>query len=141
MEKRIKYIVVIMFTIPLVLMLLILILSSNEKKMNFSYNNNYIELDSFIYDKIYFQDIQDIRLLKDNDMKIHKQGAGFQNNDFFSGEAIAEEIGSCRAYIYLHNSNYILVDSKKNIIFNLKTDAETKELYEELKSIYLDFID
>lgn len=136
MEKRIIYVATIVFIIPLILIFLIMVFSSNEQKINFSYNEEYIELDSFIYDKVYFQDIKDLKLLTDNDLKIQKQGAGFQNNNFFSGEAIAESIGSCRAYIYLHKDNYIFVSSKINIIFNLETDTDTREMYEELKNIY-----
>lgn len=60
-----------------------MISSSNETKNNFYCNEDYIELDSFIHDKIYFQDIQDIKLLCNNDMHIQKQGIGFLNNDFF----------------------------------------------------------
>lgn len=136
MEKRIMRFVVVLFSIPLILILLIMILSTNEKKMNVSYNEKYIELDSFIYDKIYFHDIEKLMLLTNDDMKIQKQGSGFKNNNFFSGEAVVEGIGCCRAYIYLHNSDYILVDSKKDIIFNLETGSETKKLYEKLKYIY-----
>lgn len=57
MGKRIKIVLAVIFMIPLVLILFIMISSSNETKINFYCNEDYIELDSFIHDKIYFQDI------------------------------------------------------------------------------------
>lgn len=123
--------------IPLVLILFIMISSSNETKINFYYNEDYIELDSFIHDKIYFQDIQDIKLLCNNDMHIQKQGIGFLNNDFFSGEAVAEDIGNCRAYYYLSNDFYILIDSNVDVLLNFKSKEETREIYENLKTYLL----
>ena len=59
-------------------------------------------------------------------MHIQKQGIGFLNNDFFSGEAVAEDIGNCRAYYYLSNDSYILIDSNvdvllKGILKNIQT--------------------
>lgn len=83
MGERIKIVLAVIFMIPLVLILFIMISFSNETKINFYCNEDYIELDSFIHDKIYFQDIQDIKLLCNNDMHIQKQGIGFLNNDFF----------------------------------------------------------
>lgn len=83
MGKRIKIVLVVIFMIPIVLILFIMISSSNETKINFYCNEDYIELDSLIHDKIYFQDIQDIKLLCNNDMHIQKQSIGFLNNDFF----------------------------------------------------------
>ncbi|WP_302955558.1 hypothetical protein [Faecalitalea cylindroides] len=94
-------------------------------------------MDSFIHDKIYFQDIQDIKLLCNNDMHIQKQGIGFLNNDFFSGEAVAEDIGNCRAYYYLSNDSYILIDSNVDVLLNFKSKEETREIYENLKTYLL----
>ena len=137
MGKRIKIVLVVIFMIPLVLILFIMISFSNETKINFYCNEDYIELDSFIHDKIYFQDIQDIKLLCNNDMHIQKQGIGFLNNDFFSGEAVAEDIGNCRAYYYLSNDFYILIDSNVDVLLNFKSKEETREIYENLKTYLL----
>lgn len=137
MGKRIKIVLAVIFMIPLVLILFIMISSSNETKINFYCNEDYIELDSFIHDKIYFQDIQDIKLLCNNDMHIQKQGIGFLNNDFFSGEAVAEDIGNCRAYYYLLNDFYILIDSNVDVLLNFKSKEETRGIYENLKTYLL----
>jgi len=137
MGKRIKIVLAVIFMIPLVLILFIMISSSNETKINFYCNEDYIELDSFIHDKIYFQDIQDIKLLCNNDMHIQKQGIGFLNNDFFSGEAVAEDIGNCRAYYYLSNDSYILIDSNVDVLLNFKSKEETRKIYENLKTYLL----
>ena len=134
MGKRIKIVLVVIFMIPIVLILFIMISSSNETKINFYCNEDYIELDSFIHDKIYFQDFQDIKLLCNNDMLIQKQGIGFLNNDFFSGEAVAEDIGNCRAYYYLSNDSYILIDSNVDVLLNFKSKEETREIYGSVKN-------
>lgn len=57
---------------------------------------------------------------------------------FFSGEAVAEDIGNCRAYHYLSNDFYILIDSNVDVLLNFKSKEETREIYENLKTYLLE---
>lgn len=133
MNKWLKQIVVLIFFAPVCIIFFAIILSSQENKVRFNYNNDYIELDSFIYDKIYYRDMNDIKFLNDVDLHIQKRGIGFLNSLFFSGEVFIDYIGDCRAYIHLQNKDYIIIDSKNVIILNFETEEKTKEIYNKLK--------
>lgn len=101
-------------------------------KINIS--NEFIQLDGFINDTVDFDVINKVEYLDNFEIHGGKKGAGFSNNGYFSGNADFKGIGQCRAYVYYHEKYFVVIYAdEETIIFNEKSEEETKNMYDKLK--------
>lgn len=112
----------------------IFLFSIQDMSAKINISNEFIQLDGFINDTVDFDDINKVEYLDNFEIHGGKKGAGFSNNGYFSGDADFKGIGQCRAYVYYHEKYFVVIyTDEETIIFNEKSEEETKNMYDKLK--------
>ena len=130
--KSTNKIICLIFLIPIVLIAIVFGVAANQNNSRITMHENYIEFDALTYDKVFYEDIEDIKFLNEWTIHGNKDGVGFSYHNYFSGEAYIENIGKCRAYVYFKKDYCVVLKAKNIIAFNLNSKQETEELYEML---------
>ena len=130
--KSTNKIICLIFLIPIVLIAIVFGVAANQNNSRITMRENYIEFDALTYDKVFYEDIEDIKFLNEWTIHGNKDGVGFSNHNYFSGEAYIENIGKCRAYVYFKKDYCVVLKAKNIIVFNLNSKQDTEELYEML---------
>lgn len=130
--KSTNKIICLIFLIPIVLIATVFGVAANQNNSRITMRENYIEFDALTYDKVFYEDIEDIKFLEEWTIHGNKDGFGFSNHNYFSGEAYIENIGKCRAYVYFKKDYCVVLKAKNIIVFNLNSKQDTEELYEML---------
>lgn len=111
----------------------IFLFSMQDMSAKINISNESIQLDGFIHDTVDFDEINKVGYLDDFEIHGGKKGAGFSNNGYFSGDADFKDIGQCRAYVYYHEKYFVVMyTDEETIIFNEKSEEETKDIYNTL---------
>lgn len=142
-DKFTKRIITIFFTCIITLMLFVcgmFLYQSNQKSKQHTAFTITLEKDSINFhgatnDIVPYKDIQSIQYHEQKLPSGEKQGAGEATSHFIVGDASFDEIGTCRAYLYIDDPYYItLTTSDAVYLFNADNQKDTLELYHNLKN-------
>lgn len=142
-DKFTKRIITIFFTCIIALMLFVcgmFLYQSNQKSKQHTAFTITLEEDSIHFhgvtsDIVPYNDIRSIQYHEQKLPSGKKQGAGEATSHFIVGDAIFDEIGTCRVYLYIDDPYYITLTTSDAIyLFNLDNQKDTLELYHNLKN-------
>lgn len=133
-EETYKIIGILIFGIGFFIVFASIFFSIQDMSAKINISNEFIQLAGFINDTVDFDVINKVEYLDNFEIHGGKKGAGFSNNGYFSGNADFKGIGQCRAYVYYHEKYFVVIYAdEETIIFNEKSEEETKNMYDKLK--------